>query len=85
MIKPVSPSIAAAPPPDTDASIERVNAELSKPWTAYDRSWGRCLGRVLLGMDPDHVAGIFRREGWTVEYTAGQRDGDFYRFKGAAS
>lgn len=80
-MKPVSPSVATAPPPDTDVVVERINAVLSTTWNNYERDYGRHIGAKSLGQDPEHIAGLFTREGWIVMHTSDQRDGDFWTFR----
>jgi hypothetical protein len=81
-VKPISPHVASAPPPDIDPMIERVNATLSKPWTDHERISGRTIAANLLGdmATREAVIAVFKREGWVVSYHSDQRDGDYISF-----
>lgn len=83
MVKPVTPVVIDAARPNVDAEVTRINEALSRPWTSYERMYGRCITPSGSGAEREEVVRLFIESGWSVEFVSDQRDGDFLRFRPA--
>ena len=83
MSTPITPAQVRALAPQIDSTISAVNTILSRPWSKYERDYGRHIDLKVIGdqIVCEEVQRLYCAIGWTVTITHDQRDGSFMTFK----
>lgn len=82
MSTPITPAEVRAIAPWIEPAISVVNTLLSKPWSGYERQYGRCIDLKVIGdmLVCEEVRRQYNAAGWKVTITHDQRDKSFMTF-----